>query len=285
MNKLEERKKRRERPFTPRPADRIHADTAMLRANLSKDPNADEEMVPAGHVVFMWPKQDMQKISSESNYEDKEDREVKFAQRMKEHQIIDQIYSDGSWEEGGTGNIVLKSLDELGAVIVGAVMKKTVAEMLVVDEGVAANDPAISNIYPSKDLTCVSVDKLHLCVVVETSESHDVSKRATPISVEDASDAENFPDRQPVHMKWNKPILKSAEEDPDAESILDSDEDFEERDINFRRNKNKWHSLTSLKGIQAFKQFLRGTEGEKYWELWIDIDKGRLIRNEEEKQK
>ncbi|KAH9519302.1 hypothetical protein Btru_075215 [Bulinus truncatus] len=52
-----------------------------------------------------------------------------------------------------------------------------------------------------------------------------------------------------------------------------------------RRKKDKWHSLTSLKGIMAFKNFLEGTHGEKYWELWIDIDKGRLINTEEEKQR
>ena len=47
---------------------------------------------------------------------------------------------------------------------------------------------------------------------------------------------------------------------------------------------DKWHSLTSLKGIMDFKKFLEGTSGEKYWELWIDIDKGHLIADETEKQ-
>ncbi|BFY99466.1 hypothetical protein BsWGS_02506 [Bradybaena similaris] len=275
----------RDRPFTPRPSDRIHAATTLLRAKLSSDPGADEEMISAGNVVFMWPKQDQQNIAAESDLEDQAGREMEFAKRIREHQIIDQIYNDGSWEEGDIGHIVLKSVDELGAVIVGAVMKKTVSQLLQVNEEAVVSDPRISEIYPSMELTCVSVDKLNLCVVVEMPETGDDQLSAVDSGVDGLSTDGELPDKEPVHIKWRKPIIKSAEEDSEEESLLDSDEDFEERDQYFRRRKDKWHSLTSLKGIQAFKKFLVGTQGEKYWELWIDIDKGRLIRSEEEKQK
>ncbi|CAG5132718.1 unnamed protein product, partial [Candidula unifasciata] len=291
-SKVTEKEVSRERPFTPRPSDRIHAATSMLRAKLSSDPNADEEMIPAGNVVFVWPKQDQQNISAEAEMEDQVGRETEFAQRMREHQIINQIYSDGSWEEGGTGNIILKSVDELGSVIAAAVIKKTIAGMLHVSEDSIVGDPRILDIYPSKELTCVSVDKLNLCVVVEPSNTAGSRMSVTPSPIsatpnptdETNTDGE-VPDKEPVHIKWHKAIIKPAEEDPDEESLLDSDEDFEERDEHFRRRKDKWHSLTSLKGFQAFKKFLVGTQGEKYWELWIDIDKGRLISSEEEKQK
>lgn len=257
----------------------------MLRAKLSSDPGAEEEMITAGNVVFIWPKQDQQNIAAESDLEDQHGREMEFAKRIREHQIIDQIYNDGSWEEGGIGHIVLKSVDELGSVIVGAVMKKTVSQLLDVSEDVVVSDPCISEIYPSKELTCVSVDKLNLCVVVEAPETRDSQESLVDATNDENSMDGELPDKEPVHIKWRKPIVKPAEEDPEEESLLDSDEDFEERDEHFRRRKDKWHSLTSLKGIQAFKKFLVGTQGEKYWELWIDIDKGRLIRSEEEKQK
>uniref|UniRef100_A0A2C9JRT5 RGS domain-containing protein n=2 Tax=Biomphalaria glabrata TaxID=6526 RepID=A0A2C9JRT5_BIOGL len=269
----------KEKPFTPRPSDKIHSSTAMLRKKIC---DAEEEMVPAGNVLFVWPKQDHQTTDAESGIGEMDEKDDEFEKRITAQPIIDQIYYDGSWESGGTGEIILRSVDELGSVIVGAVMKKTIAEMLDIDEKIVLADPAISSIYPSMDLTCVSTDRLENLVVAK---KHSVPEMDFDIETLKPLMVGAADDKEPVHIKWDKPMPKPAEEESDADSLLDSDEDFEERDIHFRRKKDKWHSLTSLKGIMAFKKFLEGTHGEKYWELWIDIDKGRLINTEEEKQR
>ncbi|KAH9499861.1 hypothetical protein Btru_076784, partial [Bulinus truncatus] len=269
----------KDKPFTPRPSDKIHSSTAQLRQKMGE---AQEEMTPAGNVLFIWPKQDQQVTDTESGIGEMDEKDEEFEKRITAQPIIDQIYHDGSWESGGTGEILLRSVDELGSVIVGAVMKRTIAKLLDIDEKIVLADPAISSIYPSMDLTCVSTDRLENLVVAKKASLPEMEFDIETIktTIDEFTD-----DKEPVHIKWNKPMPKPAEEESDADSLLDSDEDFEERDIHFRRKKDKWHSLTSLKGIMAFKNFLEGTHGEKYWELWIDIDKGRLINTEEEKQR
>ncbi|GFN79075.1 regulator of G-protein signaling 22 [Plakobranchus ocellatus] len=311
------------KPFTPRPNERMFQSTAMVRKKITPDVIADEEMVPAGVTVYVRPKQDLSNVDAESGIGEMEEREEDFEKRMNEQPIIDQLYHDGSWEQGGA-NIALKTLDELGSVIVGAVMKKTIAEMLEIDEAKVIADPTVSSIYPSHDLTCVSVSDLDLCHVAPQKRSpgfaSDVglvrSKELLGANNERKDDvsrsslfekgqvkskdtvtmgsspyesksvvSQSAPVKEPMHIKWEKPMKKAAEDESDADSLLDSDEDFEERDNHFRRNKNKWHRLNSWKGISAFKKFLSGTSGEKYWHLWIDIDKGKLIHSEEDKQR
>ena len=214
-----------------------------------------------------------------------DDREEVLDKKMISGQIIDEIYNDGTWESEG-GNIMLHSRGDLASVIVGAVMKKTMADLLSVDERIIVKDPAISGLYPSPSLTCISVDKLDLCAVekkrkskgekssynsnlnknMDTTLSTDdeasqvvtprpsdksKSKRASS-AVKDKSENKSEKvetsteklaptptpkPKEPVHIKWDKPVHKPAEEESDADSLLDSDEDFEERDTHFRRNK------------------------------------------------
>ena len=35
--------------------------------------------------------------------------------------------------------------------------------------------------------------------------------------------------------------------------------------------------MSILQGIDDFKDFLKGTSGEKHWMLWIDIDRARTL--------
>lgn len=64
----------------------------------------------------------------------------------------------------------------------------------------------------------------------------------------------------------------------EEDSALESDSDYEEADraVFKRRAAVKKHSLASKKGIDKFKGFLKGTVGERNWELWLDIDRARL---------
>lgn len=77
---------------------------------------------------------------------------------------------------------------------------------------------------------------------------------------------------------------KADDNESDVDSLLDSEEDYEEGDVTFfRRHKRKRsYNLRSQKGITHFKRFLRGTAGENLWLLWIDIDKLVLVTSEDD---
>ncbi|XP_063968049.1 regulator of G-protein signaling 22-like [Lytechinus pictus] len=71
----------------------------------------------------------------------------------------------------------------------------------------------------------------------------------------------------------------------DADSLFDSDQDDddveeESRDSFFNKPKQTF-DLMNKKGLDAFKRFLWGSEGEKCWNLWLDIDRGTMIDDQE----
>lgn len=41
----------------------------------------------------------------------------------------------------------------------------------------------------------------------------------------------------------------------------------------------KSYALKSLKGVEQFKTSLCGLPGEKRWNLWMDIEKSKLIKD------
>ena len=88
------------------------------------------------------------------------------------------------------------------------------------------------------------------------------------------------------HLKGEmKGEVKGAESDED--SLLNSDDDYEERDSFFRRHKpeEQVHSLLNKKGIDMFVKFLKGTIGERNWHLWLDIDRGKMNKESTSWQK
>ena len=84
------------------------------------------------------------------------------------------------------------------------------------------------------------------------------------------------------HLKGE---MKGAESDED--SLLNSDDDYEERDSFFRRHKpeEQVHSLLNKRGIDMFVKFLKGTIGERNWHLWLDIDRGKMNKESTSWQK
>ena len=73
------------------------------------------------------------------------------------------------------------------------------------------------------------------------------------------------------------------DKDSDEDSLLNSDDDYDnERDTFFRKNKPiKKLSLKKKRGVHAFSKFLEGTTGEKNWCLWLDIEKVKKITDKE----
>ena len=69
----------------------------------------------------------------------------------------------------------------------------------------------------------------------------------------------------------------------EVDSLFDDDSDRDEEveeDLFFGKPKSTF-DLSNKKGLDAFKKFLWGTQGEKCWNLWLDIDRGLQIEDPE----
>ena len=100
----------------------------------------------------------------------------------------------------------------------------------------------------------------------------------------------------PPHNKTKPKDFKNLEQDLKKEelkkkieyqddSLLDSDEDYDkDRDDFFRKNKKKFF-LINKSGVEEFQRFLEGTLGEKNWNLWVDIDRAKLLVEDTDLQK
>ena len=76
------------------------------------------------------------------------------------------------------------------------------------------------------------------------------------------------------------PAIPETVQSDDDEALLNSDDDYEgQRDSFFLKNRKKTESLLKKTGMDKFKEFLVGTKGEINWNLWIDIDCARLIKD------
>ncbi|XP_064604416.1 regulator of G-protein signaling 22-like isoform X3 [Liolophura sinensis] len=146
-----------------------------------------------------------------------------------------------------TSTGVIKSIDELSSVIVGDTLAKIFADVRKMEFKKAQRIPEIGKVYPSEE---------HMNINVNDFDSFDIDLD------------ENRQPEKPASLN-----CKPKSEDSDADSLLDSEDDFEEQDTFFRRPKPKVMGLSSKKGIEEFKSFIAGTHGEIYWNLWLDIDK------------
>ncbi|XP_072323474.1 regulator of G-protein signaling 22-like isoform X1 [Scyliorhinus torazame] len=71
-----------------------------------------------------------------------------------------------------------------------------------------------------------------------------------------------------------------------GEEGLESDSSNEEddtREFCYSTPRHKYDFKNS-KGIEKFKKFLKGTAGEKYWWLWMDIERLKVIEDDKKKQ-
>ncbi|XP_060585737.1 regulator of G-protein signaling 22-like isoform X3 [Ruditapes philippinarum] len=157
--------------------------------------------------------------------------------------------------------IVFKNIDDLGSVIVGVVLKKAVGQLANLDEAELEKIPEIYELFPEGQFSKLTVDSLDRVTLIEES------KEEKPVGTIE----------QETEQKISERMKKNMEEESDVDSLLDSEEDYEEEDTFFRKHKFKTYSLCTRKGVDQFKRFLKGTMGEKNWNLWIDVDRMRLM--------
>ena len=183
---------------------------------------------------------------------------------------------------GNSDSFSFSSLDDIGSIIVGTVLKHAVADTtdLNVDE-VVQNSDVIRDLYPNKSVTAFSKDDLEKLeydtgIQPDVTAAKNLDRETGKINTKPDDSGSNQIKPDETSTKNMKP------ENDDEDSLLDSDEEYdEERDQMFRKKKKKY-KLSNKRGLDAFKSFLGETEGKKNWFLWVDVDRVRLLTNQED---
>ncbi|XP_078317126.1 regulator of G-protein signaling 22-like isoform X3 [Crassostrea virginica] len=217
---------------------------------------------PFSSTVYTTPKIDPIEVDDESGFEatDTDSNSSKERQDdfLDEEPSVpqDEPTSSLSLPEDGPQSIVFKNIDDVGAAVVRAVLTKSIAQLSNRNEMEVMKDPEVLRKLPNTQHTELTVDMLDRITLEEREEE------AQPENEEEEEQEEDEED-----------LEKEKEEESENDSLLDSEEDYEEGDTFFRKHKHKTYSLNNRKGIEQFKVFLEGTAGEKNWRLWIDIDR------------
>ncbi|CAH1803041.1 unnamed protein product, partial [Owenia fusiformis] len=253
------------KPITPRPSETVCVINSASNENLSKPlstgvayaTNGKQEDEPR-------PEDQVTAVISDDTSVDADDvhrRSVGFA-------VEDDIKSDSAESEMSipyTGSDRSSALDEdlytfrtisdLGAVIVGTVLKQSIAEITEADiHDVSFND-SVKQTFPHKRYHSYTVDML------AGAECYVLQDPTTPVPTPTPPPSDDEDDK---HLS-------------DDDSLLDSEDDFEEMDNFFRRKKKRRFTLDSKKGVDEFGKFLEGTRGERNWSFWLDVDRCRNI--------
>lgn len=195
---------------------------------------------------------------------------------------VDDCTVDNSTTDAKKPSLVFENIDELGSVIVGAVLKQAVANTTgEAPEDIVKTNQLIRDLYPSDSMSRISVEDLDR---VELSSVSEAASKAGSIPDEDRTDSGSArtPSGLPVSHTKSFELTKATEAESDEDSLLDSDDDYDDvRDKIFKKKTRKY-KLVNSKGIEKFKKFLRTTQGEKNWFFWLDIDRGRILVNGKE---
>lgn len=154
--------------------------------------------------------------------------------------------------------------------------------------------------YNSDDDSDVTSVQSKISASVADDNANDVSELPNNDMLTDITDIKNVPDKavptepevpqsagayKPKSVKNNFELdienTKNSlnQKDSDEDSLLNSDDDYDEERDQFFRQKLRQYPLTRRKGIEKFKKFLVGTTGEKNWNFWIDVERAKLISN------
>lgn len=140
------------------------------------------------------------------------------------------------------------------------------------------------------DPVCV-VDKRYIrpasTVYVEQSKR----RPSSGVSLSGTDQLQSSVDDEETDSKLDEVGEPQAPVDKENESAFNSDDDYEnDGDIAMfcehrRPRPTTGKVLSTLSGVQSLLDFLRGNAGEKYWSLWLDIERAKIVHNSEELQR
>ncbi|XP_023933546.1 regulator of G-protein signaling 22 isoform X1 [Lingula anatina] len=180
----------------------------------------------------------------------------------------------------------IQDLDEYADVVVATALKYSFASAIGKDPARIAQLPQIKKLFPSEryiDTTREKLKEIYLDAK-PVPFLHQTPKQQDTMGNSENTVSNNklaSPPAQSINAKEDKAKkpVKTKDGGYDSEdSLLGSDDDYEESDTMFRKHKKqKSFGLNTKKGIEEFRKFLKGTQGEKNLNLWLDIDRGRLL--------
>ncbi|XP_056017621.1 regulator of G-protein signaling 22-like isoform X5 [Ostrea edulis] len=217
---------------------------------------SSKQLRPFSSTIYTSPKIDPIEVDDESGFEATDSESNSSRERqddfVDDEPPVPQELEAASSPEDSQKGIVFKNIDDIGAAVVRAVLTKSIAQLSNRDEMEVMKDPDVAKKLPETQHRDLTVDMLDRVTLEEKKEEAEVKEEEEEEEEED---------------------IEREEEESDNDSLLDSEEDYEESDTFFRKHKHKTYSLNNRKGIEQFKTFLEGTAGEKNWRLWIDIDR------------
>ena len=250
------------KPITPRPADLV----CVLAEDVGQ--------ASRGNVVYASPRTATPSVDDDVSENDRSSDDAEVIRTDPDH--------------GTTGHSeapVFRSVEELGEVITATALKHALASLSGLNIDEIETNPDLAKFFPK--------DKDHQQKLAQRAVT--VNDKTKTLSDQQAkAEAEGQQDIKEQQQQFTSTpngtdsliALGKDERDSDDDSLLNSDDDYEEGlDDFFHKKKDKVLSLYTLKGVKKFKEFLKGTLGEKNWNLWLDIERAKLIKDEEEKHK
>ncbi len=295
------------KPYMPRPSDTVCllADnvnggsrlTAVYATPIPQTKVSNEGCIEEADSVFS----DVSQLTSETSQDD--DLQVEMGSQDGTTSQMDETEN----------RFVFHDIDELGTVIVGTVLKFAMAQVTGQDvDKITQSSEILQQLLPDDKYKTLTTDLLGNVTLVPRVEEQKVKKKKsvslpggsgstkttpggsgiTKIPHPPGTPKEAFKEKLPP-PKLTLDVEKedvtqhiNNDRDSDDDSLLNSDEDYEQgRDEFFRKKKKKIYALTNKKGLEQFKQFLVGTLGERNWNFWLDVERTKLLKDKEEKLK
>ncbi|XP_048451578.1 regulator of G-protein signaling 22-like [Rhincodon typus] len=147
----------------------------------------------------------------------------------------------------------------------------------------------------------IEIQEEEVSIVSGTTESSETKLPSKPDETEPPLNKNPVID---THVVPTSTVLKGSEQNGDAsseesnsttsqgltkgveEESIETDSSSEDDDIRHVCYATPHHhyNLKNRKGIEKFKKFLQGTAGEKYWWLWMDIERLKIIEDDKKRQ-
>ncbi|KAK3091838.1 hypothetical protein FSP39_023074, partial [Pinctada imbricata] len=215
---------------------------------------------PFSSTVYTTPRMEPIEVDDESGLDVTDSDSNASKDKQDDVEDDDNVDDENSTAES-QDSIVFKNIDDIGAAVVRAILTRSIGQLTNKSDREVLNDEDLLRMLPSsaKSLTVDMLDRISLLEEEEDQKAVEEEKE------------EEIVDTSKSGKK------KDGGGESDADSLLDSEDDYEEGDEFFRKSKQKTHSLTTRKGIEEFKKFLEGTAGERNWHLWLDIDRLRWM--------
>ena len=168
------------------------------------------------------------------------------------------------------------TMDQMATFIIAYTFKMAIRNVHPDQTETDINELIDRNLLKSESVTCAELTSESL-KNIELQYMEDDTSEAAP-----QGDLLEVPDDLAMSQSNMSTVMSSGVPDTnDVDSLFDSDREDEDGEECFFSKPKSTFDLSNKKGMDAFKKSLWGTQGEKYLNLWLDIDRGLQIEDPE----